>query len=229
VSGRPGRTKRWPGRTWDRIASSAQERRGQKIPPIAALQDAIDKRIEEGDSEQDATLGVIEEFERSAATVNARTTPLVPASGIIITAAGILSKVGGAEAVLCYTAMAFAFGGLGYLASALFTHAGRPIVGVEPSRPDIAFARERLIEKESKAHKGAGSPSSASSSSSSSSSDGDRPRPSSLLAVSLLGASDAQTLVAFSRSAPASRVVLTRSLPWPGVHDPGVERGETAP
>jgi hypothetical protein len=71
VSGRPGRTKRWPGRTWDRIASSAQERRGQKIPPIAALQDAIDKRIEEGDSEQDATLGVIEEFERSAATVNA--------------------------------------------------------------------------------------------------------------------------------------------------------------
>jgi hypothetical protein len=156
AAGRPGRTKRWPGRTWDRIASSAQERRGQKIPPLAALEDAIDKRVEEGDSEQDATLAVIEEFERSAATVNVRTTPLVPASGIIITAAGILSRdAGGGEEIFCYIAMAFAFGGLGYLASALFTHAGRPSVGIEPYRPDIAFARERLIQKESKAHKGA--------------------------------------------------------------------------
>lgn len=151
---RPARTKRWPGRTWERIARSAQERRGQKIPSIEELDDAIDKRIASGESEQDATLAVIEDFERSAATVNARTTPLVPASGIIITAAGILSRDGGPEAVVCFIAMAFAFGGLGYLAAALFTHAGRPSVGIEPTRTDVAFAHDRLITKESKAHKG---------------------------------------------------------------------------
>jgi hypothetical protein len=153
-AGRPARTKRWPGRTWERIARSAQDRRGQRIPPIEALEDAIDKRIASGDSEQDATLQVIEDFERSAATVNARTTPLVPASGIVITAAGILSRDGGSEAIVCYIAIAFAFGGLGYLASALFTHAGRPSVGIEPTRPDVAFAHERLVDKESKAQKG---------------------------------------------------------------------------
>jgi hypothetical protein len=153
-AGRPARTKRWPGRTWERIARSAQERRGQRIPPIEALEDAIDKRIASGDTEQDATLAVIEDFERSAATVNARTTPLVPASGIIITAAGLLSRDGGAETIVCYIAIAFAFGGLGYLAAALFTHAGRPSVGIEPTRTDVAFAHERLVQKESKAHKG---------------------------------------------------------------------------
>jgi hypothetical protein len=153
-AGRPARTKRWPGRTWERIARSAQDRRGQHIPAIEALEDAIDKRIASGDSEQDATLQVIEDFERSAATVNARTTPLVPASGIVITAAGILSRDGGSEAIVCYIAIAFAFGGLGYLASALFTHAGRPSVGIEPTRPDVAFAHDRLVNKESKAQKG---------------------------------------------------------------------------
>ena len=136
------------------MARSAQERRGQKIPPIEDLEDAIDKRIASGDSEQKATLAVMEDFERSAATANARTTPLVPASGILITAAGILSRDGGAEAIFCYIAMLFAFAGLGYLASALFTHAGRPSVGIEPARTDIAFARNRLIKKESSAHKG---------------------------------------------------------------------------
>src|SRR5215210_1340663 len=75
-AGRPARTKRWPARTWERIARSAQERRGQKIPSTEELDDAIDKRIAAGDTEQDATLAVIEDFERSAATVNARTTPL---------------------------------------------------------------------------------------------------------------------------------------------------------
>ncbi len=154
-AGRPARTKRWPGRTWDRIARSTQERRGQKIPPIEALDDAIDKRIAAGDSEQDATLAVIEDFERSAATVNARTTPLVPASGIIITAAGLLLRDSGDSTPLCLVAIAFAFCGLGYLATALFTHAGRPSVGIVPTRADVAFAHERLIEKESKAHKGA--------------------------------------------------------------------------
>jgi hypothetical protein len=155
--GRPARRKRWPRRTWDRIAWSAQQRRGQQIPSIEALEDSIDKRIAAGETEDEVTLSVIEDFERSAATVNARTTPLVPASGIIITAAGILTREGdgGAEVYLCLIAMAFAFVGLGYLASALFTHAGRPSVGIEPSRPDVAFAHERLIAKELKAHKGA--------------------------------------------------------------------------
>jgi hypothetical protein len=58
---------------------------GQKIPPLDALQDEIDKRVAAGEIEEEVTLAVIEDFEKSAATVNARTTPLVPASGIVVT------------------------------------------------------------------------------------------------------------------------------------------------
>lgn len=150
------RGKRWFGRTFDRLAISAQARRGQRIPSIDALDESIDKRVAAGEDEEDVTLSVIEDFERAAATVNARTTPLVPASGIIITGAGILARTGDTSVdVFAYLAMAFAFGGLGYLALCLFTHAGRPAVGIEPTRADIAFAHERLIAKETKAHKGA--------------------------------------------------------------------------
>jgi hypothetical protein len=89
--------------------------------------------------------------------VNVRTTPLVPASGIVVTGAGILANASGqgeAAKVVALFAMAFALGGLGFLAAALFTHAGRPSVGCAPTRADGAFAHDRLIKKESNAQVG---------------------------------------------------------------------------
>lgn len=127
---------------------------GDSGSPVDLLEEAIDKRAAAGESEQAATLAIIEDFERSAATVNARTTPLVPASGIIVTGAGILAKDGGSETIPAFLAMLFAFIGLAFLATALFTHAGRPSVGIEPTRADIPFVHERLTRKESQAQKG---------------------------------------------------------------------------
>jgi hypothetical protein len=133
------------------------DRMGQAIPPLEALEDEIDKRIAAGESEGDVTLAVVEDFEKSAATVNARTTPLVPASGIVVTGAGILARTDGegdVATVIALFAMAFALGGLGFLATALFTHAGRPRVGFAPTRADVAFVHERLVKKESNAQVG---------------------------------------------------------------------------
>jgi hypothetical protein len=130
---------------------------GQKIPPIDALQDEMDKRIASGESDEDVTLAVIEDFEKSAASVNARTTPLVPASGIVVTGAGILAKSGNESdvaTVVAFLAMAFALIGLGFLATALFTHAGRPSVGFAPTRADVPFVHDRLVKKESNAQVG---------------------------------------------------------------------------
>jgi hypothetical protein len=133
------------------------DRVAQTIPPLDALQDEIDKRVAAGESEEDVTLAVIEDFEKSAATVNARTTPLVPASGIVVTGAGILAKAGGqgeAATIIAFVAMVFALVGLGFLATALFMHAGRPNVGFAPTRADVPFVHDRLVRKESNAQVG---------------------------------------------------------------------------
>jgi hypothetical protein len=124
------------------------DRLGQRIPPLHSLEDTIDERVASGEREEAATLAVVEDFERSAATVNARITPLVPASGIVITGAGILTRESDAVAAVSYLAMSLALGGLGFLATALLTHAGRPSVGLAPTRADIAFVHARLIKKE---------------------------------------------------------------------------------
>ncbi len=103
------------------------------------------------------TLGVIEDFEKSATTLNTRTTPLVPASGIVVTGSGILANASGqgeAAQVIALFAMAFALGGLGFLATALLTHAGRPSVGLAPTRADVPFVHDRLVKKESDAQVG---------------------------------------------------------------------------
>jgi hypothetical protein len=144
-------------RGWRRIFHVHADRMGQAIPPLDALEDEIDKRIAAGESEDDVTLAVVEDFEKSAATLNARTTPLVPASGIVVTGAGILARTDGEGEVatlIALVAMAFALGGLGFLATALFTHAGRPSVGFAPTRADVAFVHERLVKKESNAQVG---------------------------------------------------------------------------
>jgi hypothetical protein len=115
----------WPRRTWRRISHFHGAHLGQAIPPVDELDDVIDKRVASGETEDEATTAVIEDFERSATTANARTTPLVPASGIV-----------------------------GYLAVALFTHAGRRNVGLPPTREDVAFAHDRLTKKQSRAELG---------------------------------------------------------------------------
>lgn len=141
-------------RRWRRIAHLHGGRLGQTIPPLDELDDVIDKRVASGETEEDATTAVIEDFERSAATANARITPLLPASGIIVAGSGILTREGDAAAYLAFVAMAFALAGVGYLAISVFTHAGRRSVGLPPTRADVAFARERLTQKESRAEVG---------------------------------------------------------------------------
>jgi hypothetical protein len=151
---RPAHTGRGPRGLWRRIKRSHERRLGQRIPPLDTLEDEIDKRIAAGESDDAVTLAVIEDFERSATTVNMRTTPLVPASGIVVTGAGILAREGDTVVALAYFAIVLALAGLGYLATSLFTHAGRPNVGVAPTRADIPFVHERLIKKESRAQTG---------------------------------------------------------------------------
>jgi hypothetical protein len=138
------------------MASFHGGRLGQAIPPLDALEDDIDKRVASGESEEDVTLAVIEDFEKSAATVNARTTPLVPVSGIIVTGAGILTKQEASDigTALALLAMLITLVALGFLATSVFTHAGRPSVGFEPTRADVAFVHDRLIMKESNARVG---------------------------------------------------------------------------
>lgn len=141
-------------RRWWRISHFHGKRLGQNIPSLHVIEDAVDERIASGETEQAATLAVIEDFERSAATVTARTTPLVPASGIIVAGSGILTKEGDSGAYIAAFALLLALVGVGFLATSLFTHAGRPSVGLAPRREDLAFVHDRLIRKESNAQVG---------------------------------------------------------------------------
>ena len=142
-------------RTWRRVAHFHGRRLGQSIPSLDELDESIDKRVASGESEEDVVAEVVEDFERSAASVSARTTPLVPASGIVVAAATFLAKEGDTEStIVALFAISFALIGLGFLAMSVFTHAGRPRVGLPPTRGDIAFVHERLTKKESNAHVG---------------------------------------------------------------------------
>ena len=124
--------------------------------PLARRDRRVDRQAcAAGESEDDVATEVIEDFERSAATVSVRTTPLVPASGIVVAAATFLAKEGDTDSIIV---AAFAIGlallGLGFLAMSVFTHAGRPRVGLPPMRGDIAFVHTRLTKKESSAEVG---------------------------------------------------------------------------
>jgi hypothetical protein len=142
-------------RTWRRVAYFYGRRLGQTIPSLDEIDESIDKRVAVGESEDDVVTDVIEDFERSAATVSARTTPLVPASGIIVAGATFLAKDGEVDSTITAAiAIGFALIGLGFLAMSVFTHAGRPRVGLPPTRGDIAFVHARLTKKESNADVG---------------------------------------------------------------------------
>lgn len=142
-------------RTWRRVAHFHGRRLGQDIPSLEELDESIDKRVASGEPEDDVVTEVIEDFERSAATVSVRTTPLVPGSGIVVAAATFLAKDGDVDSTfVAALAIGFALLGLGFLAASVFTHAGRPRVGLPPTRADIAFVHDRLTKKESRAQNG---------------------------------------------------------------------------
>jgi len=142
-------------RTWRRVAHFHGRRLGQNIPSLDELDESIDKRVASGEPEEDVVTEVIEDFERSAASVSARTTPLVPASGIVVAGSTFLAKDGDFEStIVAAFAIAFALVGLGFLAMSVFTHAGRPRVGLPVMRSDVAFVHRRLTKKESSAQVG---------------------------------------------------------------------------
>jgi len=142
-------------RAYDRIVTlSAGRLGGQGIPALPALEDSLDDRIRAGEPEAQATRDVVEDFERAATGVNARTAPLVPASGLVVTAGGLLARLSDAATALVFLAMVLSLLGLSFLSASLFTHAGRRDVGVPPTRGDVAFAQERLIYKEGNARVG---------------------------------------------------------------------------
>jgi hypothetical protein len=137
------------------VALRADRLGGQRIPSTEELMARIEQRRSAGEGEEAVVSAEVEDFERSAATVNARTQPLVPAAGLITTGAGVLSKIGDTSEALALTAMGLAVIGLGFLTASLFLHAGRRSVGLAPTREDVAFAQTRLIRKEANAQIGA--------------------------------------------------------------------------
>jgi len=146
------RSPGWIRRAWRRVAYFHGRRLGQTIPSLDELYESIDKRVASGEREEDVVTEVIEDFERSAASTSMRTTPLVPASGIVVAGSTFLAKAGDVEStVVAGVAIAFALLGLGFLATSVFTHAGRPRVGLPPVRGDVAFVHERLSKKDANA------------------------------------------------------------------------------
>jgi hypothetical protein len=111
-----------------------------------------------GQSPDEAAAVVVEDLERAAAALTARTAPLVPGCGVLVAVSGLAVKAEPASDPIAETfvslAVLFAIGGFSFLTRALFLYAGRRIVGLSPTVDDIAFARDRLVRKHTSAHRG---------------------------------------------------------------------------
>jgi hypothetical protein len=103
---------------------------------IASL-DSLMRRVEErsrasGQSMDEAAVVVVEDLERAAAALNARTAPLVPGCGVLVAAAGLLLKAEPSSDVIAEfflgLAVLFAVGGFSFLARALFIYSSTPAV-----------------------------------------------------------------------------------------------------
>jgi len=121
------------------------------------------RRVEErsrasGQSLDEAAAVVVEDLERAAAALTARTAPLVPGSGVLVAAAGILLKAepspNGITQFFLGFAILFAVAGFSFLIRALIIYAGRRTVGLVPTVDDVAFARDSLVRKHADAHYG---------------------------------------------------------------------------
>jgi len=121
------------------------------------------RRVEErsrasGQSLDEAVAVVVEDLERAAAALNARTAPLVPGCGVLVAAAGLLVKAEPSSDVIAELflglAVLFAIGGFSFLARGLFAYAGRRQVGLSPTVDDVASARDGLVRKHADARRG---------------------------------------------------------------------------
>ena len=122
-------------------------------------------RVEElasttGQTLDEAAAVVVEDLERAAAALTARTAPLVPGCGILVAVSGVLVKSEPTSSrpvaeTFVSLAILFAIAGFSFLSRALFLYAGRRMVGLAPDLEDIAFARDRLVRKHASAHRGA--------------------------------------------------------------------------
>ncbi len=111
-----------------------------------------------GQTQDEAVAVVVEDLERAAAALTARTAPLVPGCGVLVAASGLAVKAEPTSNAIAETfvslAVLFAVGGFAFLTRALFLYAGRRVIGLSPSVDDIAFARDRLVRKHTSAHRG---------------------------------------------------------------------------
>lgn len=121
------------------------------------------RRVEESSvagnlSADQAAAAVVEEIEAAAGALNTRMAPLVPGCGILVTAAGLLFKAEpsshGLAEVLTGLAVVSAVGGMWLLTRGVFTYAGRRAIGLAPTVEDIAFARGRLVHKQTSGYRG---------------------------------------------------------------------------
>ena len=100
---------------------------------------------------------MVEDLERAAAALTARTAPLVPGCGVLVAVSGLAAKAETPNPIadtFVSLAVFFAIGGFAFLARALFLYAGRRSVGLSPTIDDIAFARDRLVRKHTSSHRG---------------------------------------------------------------------------
>jgi hypothetical protein len=139
---------------------SAERRKASREYPVAS-ENSMMSRAEEysratGQSMDEAAAVVVEDLERAAAALSARTAPLVPACGVLVAAAGLLLKAEFSDDVgdiFLGFAVLFAVVGLSFLTRAHFIYAGRRTIGLSPTVGDIA-ARDRLVRKQSCTYRG---------------------------------------------------------------------------
>jgi hypothetical protein len=111
-----------------------------------------------GHSPDQAAAVVVEDLERAAAALTARTAPLIPGCGLLVAVTRLLLKAEPSSDAIAELFLGLsilcAVAGFSFLARALVIYAGRRTIGLPPTAGDIAFARDRLVRKHANAHRG---------------------------------------------------------------------------
>lgn len=134
-------------------------RRHHAIAPLESLiRRAEDCSGATGQSLDEASVVVVDDLERAAAALNARTAPLVPGCGVLVAVTGLLLKAepssDGIAEFFVGISVLFAIGGFSFLTRGLFLYSGRQMVGLSPTFGDIAFAHDSLLRKHKNTHRG---------------------------------------------------------------------------
>jgi hypothetical protein len=137
-------------------------RRSKERHMIAPV-DALIRRVEESaqrsnQSMDEAAKVVVEELERETSALTLRTAPLIPGCGLLVAVSGVMLKSEPTSRPLSEfflgAAVVLAVAGFTFLARALFSYAGRRVIGLEPTLEDIEFAQRRLVSKLHNARRG---------------------------------------------------------------------------